>query len=180
MTPWFAATERFDPRAGEAWAKYIAWSGLTQLEELVSLDCMLNPPVFKEMKDEYWAHAVNEDFMFGYFLDLDFLRAQLAGAENYNLLCVYRNPESEPTMPKFEGLGFALLGYDLVDVEGGVSALTNCGGFPDVFGNAEISPKGLLNSHARAVEVQAKLRQLHPEEHHADCHVWAIGRAIEL
>jgi len=180
MTPWFAATERFDPRAGEAWAKYIAWAGLTQLEELVSLDSMLNPPVLKKMKDEYWAHAVNEESMYGYFLDLDFLRAQLVNEKNYNLLCVYRNPEREPTLPKFDGLRFELVGYDLVDVEGGVSALTNCGGFPDVFRNNELSPKGLLNSRARAIEVQEKLRQLHPDEHHADCHVWAIARAVEL
>lgn len=180
MTPWFAATERFDPLTGEAWEKYVAWSGLTQLEELVSLDSMLNPPVLKEMKDEYWPHVVNEDFMFGFFLDLAFLRAQLADAQNYNLLCVYRDPDAEPTLPSLEGLSFEFLGYDLVDVEGGVSALTNCGGFPDVFRNHEISAKGLLKSYERAVEVQAKLRQLHPEEHHADCHVWAIARAVEL
>ena len=94
MTPWFAATERFNPSSGESpWAKYIAWSGLTQLEELVTLDPMLNPPVLKEMKDEYWTHAVNEDFMYGYFLArairgsrcVGFLRAQLAGVNELQL-----------------------------------------------------------------------------------------------
>jgi hypothetical protein len=33
---------------------------------------------------------------------------------------------------------------------------------------------------ARAVQVQALLRSLHPEEHHANCHVWAIFRAVGL
>jgi hypothetical protein len=71
-----------------------------------------------------------------------------------------------------------LLGYDLVDVEGGASALTNCGGYPDVFADRELSPKGLLTSHGRALQVQAELRTKHPGEHHADCHVWAISKAV--
>ena len=37
--------------------------------------------------------------------------------------------------------------------------------------------KGLLTSHARALEVQARLRQTHPHEPHGNCHVWAIFRA---
>jgi hypothetical protein len=48
-----------------------------------------------------------------------------------------------------------------------------------VFANAELSPQGLLKSHARAVEVQAKLRVLHPDKGHANCHIWAIFRAAE-
>lgn len=50
----------------------------------------------------------------------------------------------------------------------------NCGGFPDVFDNSELSPHGLLMSHARALEVKARLHEKHPHEPHADCHVWAI------
>jgi hypothetical protein len=75
---------------------------------------------------------------------------------------------------------FQFLGYDLVDVEDTASALTNCGGFPDVFANSELSRFGLLPELARAVEVQRLLRSLHPEEHHANCHVWAIFRAVGL
>jgi len=77
-------------------------------------------------------------------------------------------------------VNFEFLGYDLVDVEASASALTDCGGFPDVFTNSELSAKGLLTSHVRAFEVQADLRTKHPEERHVDCHVWAISRAIAL
>jgi len=140
---------------------------------------MLCPTVLPEVKDEYWPYIVNEDFMLNFFVDLEFLLKQISGIPERNLLCVYRNPESPP--PTFGGsVNFEFLGYDLVDVEGTASALTNCGGFPDVFTNEELSPKGLLTSHARAFEVQAQLRTSHPEEHHADCHVWAISRAIAL
>jgi len=179
MGPWFIATETFTSDDKQAWEKYIAWSGLGHLDEVVSLDPMLCPTVLPEIKDEYWPYIVNEDFMLNFFVDLEFLLKQISSIPERNLLCVYRNPESPP--PPYEGsVRFELLGYDLVDVEGSASALTNCGGFPDVFANSELSRKGLLTSHARALEVRAQLHAKHPEEHHADCHVWAISRAVAL
>lgn len=182
MQPWFIATERFTSGDKDAWAKYAAWSGLGHLDEVVSLDPMLCPTVLPETKGEYWPYIVNENFMLNFFVDLEFLLKQLPDIRRrnpLNLLCVHRNPESPP--PACKGpVDFELLGYDLVDVEGGASALTNCGGFPDVFANDELSSRGLLTSHARARQVQAELRARHPEERHADCHVWAISRALAL
>jgi hypothetical protein len=145
VEPWFVATERFTPEAGERW--------------------------------ERWPYIVADDFMLPYFRDLDFLLEQLSGMTDLNLLCVGRNPPSAWAPPQ-GAVQFEFLGYDLVDVEGGASALTNCGGFPDVFDNAELSSRGLLTDHARAGEVQSALRTRHPEEPHARCHVWAIARAV--
>jgi hypothetical protein len=173
MKPWFVATEPFDPRDGAKWRKYIEWSGLTQLVELLSLDPILCPPVLEDVKDEYWPHIVNEDFMLAFFLDADFLRQQVANVQHKNLLCVFRNPSEPPISPDGP---FEFAGYDLVDVQHSASALTNCGGFPDVFSNSELSALGLLPDFNRAVEVQKLLRQSHPEEHHAKCHLWAIFR----
>jgi hypothetical protein len=179
MLPWFIVTERFASGKKEAWESYTAWSGLRHLDEVVSLDPMLCPTVLPEIKDQYWPHIVNEDFMLKFFVDLEFLLEQVPDNRGRNLLCVYRNPENPP--PPYEGaVKFEFLGYDLVEVRGSASALTNCGGFPDVFANNELSPKGLLTSHARAMQVQAELRAKHPGEHHADCHVWAISRAGAL
>jgi hypothetical protein len=90
---------------------------------------------------------------------------------------VFRNPVDRPQAPPVAQ--FRFLGYDLVDVQDTSSALTNCGGFPDVFANSELSSAGLLPEVERALEVQAKLRSVYPSERHADCHVWAIFRAIE-
>jgi hypothetical protein len=75
--------------------------------------------------------------------------------------------------------GFSFLGFDLLDVCGDVSALTNCGGFEDVFGKEEISELGLLRDVVRAYEVQLGLRTAYPNEPHAECHVWAIWRSGE-
>ena len=179
MQPWFIATERFTSGGGDAWEKYVAWSGLRHLHEVVSLDPMLCPTLLPEIKDDYWPHIVNEDFMLNFFVHLDVLLKQVSGIREKNLLCVHRNPGSSP--PLYKGLlNFEFLGYDVVDVHGSASALTNCGGFPDVFDNSELSSKGLLTSHDRALQVQADLRAKHPEEHHAECHVWAISRAVAL
>ncbi len=181
MRPCFIATEKFSPSSRDTWAKYIQWSGLSQLDEVVSLDPMLCPSLLQTIKDEYWPHIVNEDFLLNYFVDLDFLIAQLKllKPNDFNLLCVARDPDGQlPT--QVGAVAFEFLGYDLVDTTGSASALTNCGGFPLAFSNNELSPKGLLPNFGRAVEVQANLRSHYPQEHHADCHVWAIARASAL
>jgi hypothetical protein len=177
MQPWYIATEPFNPSKGESWTKYVVWSGLTQLDEVVSLDSMLCPTLLPDIKDDYWSHIVNEDFMLDFFVNLDFLLGQLPAVAERNLLCVYRNPPRPPGPPVVPQR-FKFLGYDLVDVMAGVSALTNCGGFPDVFDSGELSSKGLLTSHTRAYEVQSDLRAKYPDEPHANCHVWAIFRAV--
>ena len=180
MQQWFIATEPFSRSDGEKWSKYISWSGLVHLDEVVSLDPMLCPTVLPTIKDEYWPHIVNEDFMLNFFVDLEFLLEQVSGVRSKNLLCVYRNPATDTPPHKGSRMQFEFLGYDLVDVEGSASALTNCGGFPKAFANSELSSKGLLTSHARALEVQANLRSMYPDEHHADCHVWAISRGARI
>lgn len=173
MTPWFIATEKFDKSAA-GWSKYVAWSKLEQLDEVVSVDPMLCPTVLPELKSDYWSRIVNEDFMLDFFIDADYLRDAVKNIERKNFLCVFRNPTVHPISeaPK----EFEFVGYDLADIEGSTSALTNCGGFPEIFSNSELSEKGLIRSFERAKHVQQELRQRYPEEPHANCHLWAIFR----
>jgi len=178
MRPLFIMTERFDARAGEAWHKYIAWSKLTQLTELVTLDASLCELVADEVLPDDWPHILNEDFMLHYFIDLDYLLRRCGGVEGRNLLCVFRNPEEQPTPPDGPH-DFRFLGYDLIDVTSGPSALTNCGGFPLAFSNDELTSHGLLSTLARAREVQQALEHHYPDEHHAFCDAWAIFRATQ-
>lgn len=151
MPPWFIATRPFTPEDGEAWESYVAFSGLVQLEEVVSLG-LLCPTLVREIKNEYWDHIVNEDFMLNFFVDFDSLMAQVRGIAKKNVLCVFRNPPAPPTPPACAD--FEFLGYDLVGTHGSISPPTNCGGFPDVFANAELSRAGRLHGFDRAVEVQ--------------------------
>jgi hypothetical protein len=173
MTPWFIATEKFD-ESDATWTGYIEWSGLKQVEEIVSLDSSLCPTVLPDLKTEYWSRIVNEDFMLRYFTDLDYLRGETVTIVRKNLLCIFRNPPNHPALEVPNGFDF--LGYDLLDKDCQTSALTNCGGFPEAFSNEELSDKGLLRTHERARIVQGALLQLYPNERHADCHLWAIFR----
>jgi len=170
----YIAKERFGPSNGTEWTKYIEWSGLSQLTEVVTLDGVLGPVALGETKDSYWPHIVNEDCMLDFFVDLDFLLSELADASEFNILSVIRRPSADVRSVAWGG--FTFLGYDLLDQEGATSALTNCGGFPDVFANSELSHVGLIPDFDRAAEIQDMLRRIHPEERHADCDIWAISR----
>lgn len=181
MEPWFIATKPFTP-ASEGWSGYVTWSGLDKLQELVSLDGMLCPPILDEIHHDYWEHIVNEDFMLNYFVDLDFLRAELkaqgSAPNQRNLLAVFRNPPDHPAQPALT-CPVTWLGYDLCDDTTGVSALSNCGGFPLAFPNSELNSYGLIDTHLRASAIRTRLREAYPSERHAKCHQWAIWRLSE-
>jgi hypothetical protein len=142
MTPWFIATEKFD-KTHAGWDKYIAWSRLEQLDEVVSVDPSFCPTLLPDIKPDYWSRIVNENFMLQFFTDVDYLRGLVSDIRPKNFLCVVRNPSEHPALvvPK----GFDFVGYDLADIDGSTSALTNCGGFPEVFSNSELSARGLLS-----------------------------------
>ena len=175
MQTLFVAKRPFDPSVGEGWNRYVTWSGLSQLTEVVSLDSVLCPTVPEELTAADWDYNVQADYLTFFFHSLDYLRTRVAGDGRLNILAVLQNPTptdvTAMTVP-----GFAFAGFDLLDIHGDISALTNCGGFEGVFQNAELSELGLLTGLSRAQQVQAALRRQYPEEHHAECHTWAIWR----
>lgn len=174
----FVAKRPFDPSVGEGWDRYVAWTGLSQLREVVSLDTMLCPTVPEELTAPDWEHNVHADYLVFFFRSLDYLLKRIMAEGRLNILAVLRNP----TAADLTGVslpGFSFAGFDLVDVCGDVSALTNCGGFEGVFTNAELSELGLLTDLSRAQAVQASLRLKYPEESHAECHIWAIWRRVK-
>jgi hypothetical protein len=169
----YTAVQRFDPACGERWHKFIEWSGLKQLREVVSLDLILCPTVFGELSAEDWQHNVQEDFKIALFLDLDHVLRRVAGDERVSVLALMQNP-TENEVRSFNDARFAFRGFDLVELQTGISALVNCGGFDRAFAPTELADCGLLADHARALAVQERLRAEYPDEHHADCDVWAI------
>ena len=170
----FVANRRFDPSRGEEWTRYIAWSGLTQLTELVTLDTMLCPVVPDELTAADWEHNVHEDYRVFWFRSLEYLRARIAGTDGLNLLAVQGNPTRATLRRTPDGFDFA--GFDVLDVHADVSALVNLGGAHDVFAASELSPLGLLDDLDRAREVRDTLRLRRPGESHSECDVWAIWR----
>lgn len=180
MSPvWFIAVRPFGPQSGQVWRDYVAWAGLPQLVELVSLDNSLCPSLLDTLSAADWEHNVQEDFLTDLFRDLDHLLGRVAGQANRNVLAVVRDPQAQGDQ-EWHDRRFLFQGYDLIEQPGlGISALSNCGGFPLAFQPEDLSPAGLLPSLDQARAVQQRLRQAYPAEHHADCLVWAIWRMTE-
>ncbi len=177
-TPLFIATNRFDPTDGEKWRKYCEWAKIPALVEVVSLDTLLCGHIIKEFQDEDWQQIVCEDFRLDYFLHLDYLKQRIQGVPHRNVLGLYRNPEAHITVAPAFG-DFCFVGYDLIDEATQISALTNCGGFPDVFRNDELNRFGLIDAFGRAREVRRLLAERYPDEAHAQCEMYALWRLHE-
>src|SRR6516225_9143668 len=136
-TPLFIATQRFDPSDGEKWRNYAQWAKIPALTEVVSLDALLCRHLINPPQDEDWQHIVCEHFRLDYFYHLDYLYRRIESIRRRNVLALYRNPDAHITAPPASG-DFRFVGYDLIEEQTQISALTNCGGFPDVFRNEEL------------------------------------------
>ncbi|HXD01482.1 MAG TPA: hypothetical protein VN048_19255 [Verrucomicrobiae bacterium] len=176
--PLFIATERFDPSDGARWADYLNFAKIPGLKEVVSLDTLLCRRLINDLIDEDWPHIVNEDFRLHYFLDLDYLIKRVEHVRRRNILGLYHNTETHIATPPGQG-NFVFIGYDLIEEATQISALTNCGGFPNAFSNEELNACGLLPDFTQASTVRLLLAQRYPKEHHAQCELYAIWRLNE-
>lgn len=179
MTPLFRANERFDIADGKKWSEYFEWARIPALVEIVGLDSMLCPSVITEFTDEDWNHIVCEDFRLDYFYHLDYLKQRVQHVSRINILGLYRNPETHIATPPAPR-SFSFIGYDLIEEATQISALYNCGGFPDAFSNEELNRSGLLRNFTRASQVRRRLLERYPEESHANCELYAVWRLNDL
>ncbi len=108
-----------------------------------------------------------------YFQDPDYLRQRVADIPDCQILGVIIQPTSE-VRALLDSADFEFAGYDLLENWSSISALLNCGGFPDAFDNAELNSFGLLPNFERALVVQNMLKIKYPEEPHADCQIFAL------
>lgn len=176
METWFTATEKFGPEHGNGWLNYLEWAQLPQLREVISLDTSLCHSLFDDLVADDWNHNVHEDYLTCFFYDLDYVVQRVHHLlTKANILAVVLEPSCDPS-----GLltdeRFIFYGYDLLEQATGISALTNCGGFPLAFDNAAISPAGLIADYEVAQTIQKRLCENYPDEHHANCELWAIWR----
>jgi len=170
---WYTAVTPFDSSDGNRWQDYIVWSGLMQLERVVSLDASLCPSLIDELSGADWDHNIAEDYLLDYFCCLDYLLQRSSGLSRRNILAVVRNPESSKS-EEVPDLRFEFCGYDLLETRTGISALLNCGGFPKAFDKSELNKNGLIDSLERGISVKQALREEYPDDDHAMCDVWAI------
>lgn len=164
-------------KGDEAWNKYIEWSKLNHLKEIISLDIALCPSILKELQESDYTHIVDNDHRYIVFDDYMWLNERTNGFTDKQLLALYHEPDFECREVDPEGK-FEFCGYDLVEDNTGISALVNCGGFEEAFSSDDLSEVGLISSYERAREIQALLTEFYPDENHAYCDLWAIWRFI--
>lgn len=180
MKFWYTARLTYDrcyDQDGMSWEKYIEWSKLSQLKEVVSLDMTLNELLVEPDRDnaEDWDHIViNHLYETGCFTDLDYVVKRVQKAQIFNLLAVIHEPTKECNSIAIED--FEFMGYDLLDQSYDTSALTNCGGFDETFLPSDINAVGLISEFEKAYIIKKRLLENNPDEHHADCNVIAIWR----
>jgi hypothetical protein len=141
------------------------------------LDLILCPNVIEDLLPEDWEHNIHEDFKLNLFRDVEYVCRRTRGRDRVQILALIQNP-TENDLSTFADSRFQFCGFDLVELPTGISALVNCGGFDKAFVGADLSDCGLLPEFSKAAEVRKRLREEYPEEHHANCDMWAIWKMI--
>lgn len=161
-----------------SWEKYIQWSKLSHLTELVSVDGMLNECLVEPNRDneDTWDHMVIAENLYetGFYKTLDYVLQHMEKRARFNLLAVVIEPEQECKNVSLDNFDF--VGYDLLDKDYSISALSNCGGFEETFSPADLNNFGLIDKYENAYDIKRRLLENNPEEHHADTNVIAIWR----
>ena len=178
---WYTARDIYNKGYSEgeilSWNNYIQWSKLYHLDELVSLDSMLNPVIvdsdFNNLDD--WNSMIIENSIdTGFFSTLEFVLQKTKSVKRFNLLAVTKNPAID--CKEYRIKDFDFLGYDLLDLDYEISALSNCGGFDETFLPNELNNLGLISNYEKAFDIKDRLCKNNPQEHHAFTNVIGIWR----
>ncbi|MTB51258.1 hypothetical protein [Lewinella sp. W8] len=175
---WYTPRGVFSSQSGQEaeWKKYIKWSKLTHLSEVVSLDGLLNKILMNIDSDHetIWKYLVVEgQVVTPFFTSLEYVIESTKDFLPFNLLAVIRDPSQRRAHLDHD---FEFIGYDLIDKDFQISALVNCGGFDESFQPDDLNQFGLISQWGNARIIQAKLRKLNPEEFHADCEMFEVWR----
>ncbi len=180
MEYWYTAREVFDKDHSAtdfSWAKFIAFSRLIHLTELISLDGSLNSKIIEPDTGENgdWDFVIIDDlFDTGLFNSLDYVMEKIKGKTIFNLLTVVKEPTEkceQIDIPDFE-----FVGYELLDQYYDNSALSNCGGFDETFLPTDLNQYGLIDNFDKAYDIRDRLFKNNPLEEHADCNVLGLWR----
>lgn len=134
---------------------------------------ILVEPDFDNEDDWNFIHTVG-NIQTGFFTTQDYVFKRLKANGKFNLLSVVIEPEQDCSEIKIHDYEF--VGYELLDQDFGISALTNCGGFDESFLSTDLNDKGLIDNFKKANEIKKRLLENNPLEHHADTNVIAVWR----
>lgn len=177
MSDWiYTVRERFTPAYSKNWSEYAEWSGFTHISELVTLDSVLCEDRIDDLTPQDWQHNVQADCRLTWFTDLDYLRQHHPLRRDLDqLIAAVEKPDTVAPPPS----QFTHCGFDIVDAEGAISVLTNCGRFPGIFEPDDVNSVGLIDGIDLAQAIAHQLRMTFPDEPHChDCRVWQVARQV--
>ncbi len=173
----YAALQTFDSSSSEVWEKYVAWSHLTQLREVVTLDCVLCPSVLEPRMGEDWQHMSEEYMSYDLFAELDYLLDRVSSTKGDCQIIATACEPNGNEVKDFDDNRFVFKGFDVLDRPLGFSLLTNCGSLEKAFMPSDLSDCGLITSYERANIVCDLLREQYPNiEHAVTSNIWAVWR----
>lgn len=174
----YVPVETFNKSHGDKWIKYINWSKLHKLNEVVSLDSSLCPMTIDKLEEHDYSYVSYSWSYCKIFSNLDWVLKKTQKIKNMQILAVLRNPTDDSCI-SINNHDFNFCGFDLIDEGSGISALLNCGGFDKAFTADDLSTCGLIYDYKKAIKVQKSLIENYPDEEHANCILWAIWKMIE-
>ena len=98
-------------------------------------------------------------------------------SDTQQVIAVILRPNLEP-IEYMETRGFTFCGYDLVEEETSISAITNCDGRFDSIPYERLTEYGLLPTYKDAVLAQLALVEEEPDEPHAYCIICEVWRKL--
>lgn len=174
MIPVFVACHKFNPSCGASWSTYIEWSGFGHIQEIVSTDIILCPSLIDTLIDEDWSFNIQADNCTHMFYDYEYLKRRIGyDSSRHNILALTERPTHAPAPID----GFVFCGYDILDSNGSISVLVNCGAFPSIYTADDLNQFGLVDDLERVTQIAETIRNTNPGDPHCwDCHVVGIAR----
>lgn len=142
--------------------------------DLVTLDSMLCESVVarNDLDAFYRYNVVIDGYGTMFFSNMDFILNHLKCKNDFHFLAICVEPETDCATIQLEGFDF--MGYELLDKSIDVSALSNCGGFPETFSDNDLNQAGLISEYQTACNIQKNLLLNNPNEYHADTYMFAV------
>lgn len=173
---WYGAFLILDKRRGKFFEGYLNFAGLDQREEIITLDGMLCPSIF-EIDDEGWNYLHNNICISDLYSDAAYTSKRMEGRDDANLLAVVLEPQVNKSAKELIQNG-KFIGYDIMDVDWGISILTNCG-CNKVMGSVGRNNYGLVDDFELTYSLRDENARVYEGESHSDgyvCEIWKIDQ----
>ncbi|WP_209330823.1 hypothetical protein [Lunatimonas salinarum] len=161
-------------REGLSWGEFVTWTGLNQVEELVSLDSFYNGPI-EGLQGVYDTQSDLVGKINDFVHEMVEEKMQHTGLPSeFSLLAILIYPLTDD-LEVLEG-DFEFIGYDIVHQSAGHSVLVQLGWMAGMAFHSEVNRYGLLESAQSASLLLASIRNSFPEMEMVDGSVAAVWR----